>query len=840
MEGQPQITILHLSDLQFGKHHRFAGVDLTGLPNPYDTLLARLWDDLQRLRKDHRLQPDLVIITGDLVEWGMPDEFRVVREFLEKLTDKDHLNLPRQRIAIIPGNHDINRKACHAYFLNCEASGTPVTPPWWPKWQFYASMFAEFYRDAPGVTFVPEQPWTLFEVPELKVVIAGLNSTMVEGHDCQESGKTPDPKFPRHVGICSEPQYRWFAERLAKHREEGWLRLGAVHHNQQRKCKDDEENLEDADTLEQVLGPSLNLLLHGHTHEAKLAWLDQHTPIISTGSAALDAKVRPAEIPNQYQILQVSPCVLRRFGRAFFPASRTFGADARVGKNDGLEEKTVLFVGVSGAFPGGEVDAQAKAANPNSRWRRSEDLDTNRPTDNYRRDDFLARVAEVCKFRRPAAAITPVHCGLAVNSVMDYLKLASSPEPDWQLGAGLDYLRVVERSDTIVRQYPVGVFQHGFTGEDLARFVTFVDAPYRACDSGLISEIVYSGERPAEEVFREAWRRSIRLQSFAEYQGLIDFTPYVQKQTDKLERDTIYPPSLYVPQRMRYHFGEKEEHTEDAFAQVQEWLIQPHPRFVLILGDFGTGKTFLLHELARRLGRDGTGLTPLFVELRALEKAQSLDALVAQHLAKSGEDRIDLPAFRYMLQQGRIVLFFDGFDELALRVSYDRAAEHFDTLIQAAAGDAKVVVTSRTQHFESDRQVRTVLYDRAQPLPGLRYCKLQPFTEHQIKLFLRNRWQDEREAEHWFGLITHVKDLLGLSENPRMLGFITELRKEDIAKAKQREGVISAADLYRLLLEKWLNFEDQRAHPKGAQVVLPASAGWSAANTIALRLWENT
>ena len=138
MAAETHITILHLSDLQFGKNHRFAGVDLTGLPNPYDTLLARLWEDLQRLRKDHGLQPDLLIVTGDLAEWGMPDEFRDAREFLEKLTDKDHLNLPRQRVAIIPGNHDINREACSAYFDNCEADGIKPVPPWWPKWRHYA------------------------------------------------------------------------------------------------------------------------------------------------------------------------------------------------------------------------------------------------------------------------------------------------------------------------------------------------------------------------------------------------------------------------------------------------------------------------------------------------------------------------------------------------------------------------------------------------------------------------------------------------------------------------------------------------------------------------------
>ena len=74
------------------------------------------------------------------------------------------------------------------------------------------------------------------------------------------------------------------------------------------------------------------------------------------------------------------------------------------------------------------------------------------------------------------------------------------------------------------------------------------------------------------------------------------------------------------------------------------------------------------------------------MELRALDKAHSVDGLVAAHLANHGEQVIDLKAFRYMLRQGRIVLLFDGFDELVARVTYDRAADHLETLLQAAEG----------------------------------------------------------------------------------------------------------------------------------------------------------
>jgi 3',5'-cyclic AMP phosphodiesterase CpdA len=67
------ITILHVSDMQFGKFHRFAEEN-GDLPNPRDTLTARLIDDLQHLAEHNQLSPNLIICTGDLAEWGMPKE----------------------------------------------------------------------------------------------------------------------------------------------------------------------------------------------------------------------------------------------------------------------------------------------------------------------------------------------------------------------------------------------------------------------------------------------------------------------------------------------------------------------------------------------------------------------------------------------------------------------------------------------------------------------------------------------------------------------------------------------------------------------------------------------
>jgi 3',5'-cyclic AMP phosphodiesterase CpdA len=202
--------------------------------------------------------PDLMVVTGDLAEWGLRNEFDQVVEFLTALTEA--VGLPRRQVAIVRGNHDVNRNACAAYFQDQQADeGEPVSP-YWPKWRHFATAFERFYDGVEGVSFTPDEPWTLFEMPDLHVV-AGLNSTMAESH-----------RGTDHYGSVGEHQLSWFADRLARYREQGWLRLAAVHHNAVRAAVNDDENLRDADDLDRLLGqPGLvNLLLHGHTHDGRL------------------------------------------------------------------------------------------------------------------------------------------------------------------------------------------------------------------------------------------------------------------------------------------------------------------------------------------------------------------------------------------------------------------------------------------------------------------------------------------------------------------------------------------------------------------------------------------
>jgi nucleoside phosphorylase len=451
---------------------------------------------------------------------------------------------------------------------------------------------------------------------------------------------------------------------------------------------------------------------------------------------------------------------------------------------------------------------------------------------------FFAEVMRVYELRRRRASSGERRTVTVRRGVGAFPRFALAvPEEDSRLGVEL----ITTHSDTPSRA-------------ELETFVTESLAPRQTVDARAQATVVYAGAPPDDACREFARAASVRLESFAVFRGLIDFTAYLAKQRAELtvDRDRAYAPHLYVPQRMTWSIGRQPGVTEDALGEMVRRLRAPMGMFVLILGDFGTGKTFLMRQLVQRLHEDH-GPVPMMVNLRLLNKSPKLDALLAAHWSQRDDEAIfDPKALHYMMEAGDVVLLFDGFDELALRVTYDRAAEHLATLVDAVKGKCRVVVTSRTQHFRNEDQSRTVLADTLDAA-NHQVFTLEKFDEGRIRRFLRNHLAHPRdgtappsdaalddEVDRRYGLLRDIKDLGGLAETPRMLGMILEIPVEDLQAVKAREGTITAAELYERLLTRWLAYEWVRANPSGEARGLPLDARWRFVTRFARRLWRQT
>ncbi|MEJ2854550.1 MULTISPECIES: trypsin-like peptidase domain-containing protein [unclassified Saccharothrix] len=707
-DGVAELTIVQPAGPRFGGH--------------VPPATERLVEDLADVR------PDLLIVAGDLTEHGLRSEFEQAFAWLAEVAEA--VELPRDRVVVVPGAHDVNRKACQAYFLRMEAEEREPLPPYWAKWEQYAEAFQRFYRDVP-VAFTADEPWSLFEVRDLAVAVAGFNSTMADSH----LGEA-EPEF-------GEEQVTRLTRRLAEFRERGWFSVGVANRT-----------------------------------DSELLFWSQRLHLIRDGRLA----------PNSYDVLRIDPAGFHRRTRRLVDGRWTSETHPRVEMPWSSAERT--FGSTVRRHP--------------------------RPTEVRQADGFFERVVEATKVDRPGATVTP--------------------------NRGNSYLRVTERRPGGgIEQWPVFVTDGPVTREVLDGFRD-THLRFAEQDPQTRSELVHGGPPAPADVVAHALSLGIRVRSWIDYQGLVDLRALEEQQRRTLADDAIYPAELYVPQRFRelgrLHSGDV---ADDLLDRVVRWLATDSARFVMVLGDFGRGKSFLLRQLARELPTRLRGLTPVLIELRSLEKAPSLDTLLIQHLSRAGVEEISAPKLKYMIDSGRVALLFDGFDELELRVGYDNATDYLRVLLHRVDDRAKVVLTSRTQHFRLTSDVLNVLGEQVTSMASSRVALLEDFTDEQIRDFLtRHHKGDADRARARFELLGDVRDLLGLSRNPRMLSFIADLDEDRLRAVERQEGRISAAELYRELVDHWLVKEtDRQRHPSGLPS-LDERERLDVCTALALRLWATT
>ena len=814
-----ELTILHLSDLRFGsKREGTATVgdspasghmarELTMAERAGDPLFGRLHRDLAVLAEEHDIRPDILVVAGGLASQGLPSEFRQAMAAIGALAEA--ADVPRGHVAIVPGRGDINQRASAAYFAEAEAEEREPVFPYWPKWKHFAAAFGDFYTGIETVMFTPDEPWTLFEMPSLNVVVAGINTTMADSHRAED-----------HYAMAGEHQLGWFGGRLTRYQQDSWLRLAALHHIPVHDAKPDchtqvpaEQGLRDADDFDRILGRSglISLALNGTSRPVGIDRLSSGLITLSPGGA----------VTGHYHLVTVRRTGLTLRARQYESVQHRWIGDTRVSAtgSDWREDISWMAASADAALP--PLQAIAPDAQPAIAARDGDLAEEAVPRHSRPQvvNEFLDRVAEATRVRFPEAVIT------------------QRPEES--------YLRVtVPRPGGAVEQWPIGVIDGPATDKALDAFASGVHARFASADPGLVSELIYTAPPASADLLARAQRRGIRLQSLLEYQGLLDLSQLAQAQRERLAADWLYPPRLYVEQRYRIISGGHPGDVQgDLVARAVEWMGTEGARLVVVLGDFGRGKTSFLRQLTRVLhSAERPGVTPILVELRHLEKAPTLDELLMQHLVRQGvKGDFSTAKLRYMITSGRVALLFDGFDELELRVGYDHAAEYLQALLDSATGQAKVILTSRTQHFRSTEQVLTVLGKRVEDRVGSSVVVLEEFSDAQILEFLTKLHPDEpRRARIRFELISGIANLLDLAHNPRILTFVADLDEERLrAAARNEAGDITAASLYMEIIDFWLTREEERhAHEQGLRPITKEER-LNACTALALRLWTS-
>ncbi|MEV6599618.1 pentapeptide repeat-containing protein [Actinoplanes sp. NPDC051346] len=222
-------------------------------------------------------------------------------------------------------------------------------------------------------------------------------------------------------------------------------------------------------------------------------------------------------------------------------------------------------------------------------------------------------------------------------------------------------------------------------------------------------------------------------------------------------------------------------------AYVSRWLEDDSKEHLSVLGEFGMGKSwFCLHYAwtlalrwreAKAAGRKRPRL-PLVVPLRDYAKAVTVESLFSEFFFRKHEILPDhYRVFETLNRLGRLLLIFDGFDEMAARVDKQAMINNFWELARAVVPGSKVLLTCRTEHFPEAQQGRDVLGARlaastsalsGEP-PQFEVVELRPFEDAQIDTLL-SRLTDERTRD----LVLGHGELMDLMRRPVMSELVLD------------------------------------------------------------------
>lgn len=317
--------VLQLSDL-----HRSA-VDPVGNAE----LLAALESDRARWPPEVAHGPDVVVISGDLVQGvglaatdsddQLDKQYADAGAFLAELVDR-FLGSDRSRLVLVPGNHDVDwcmARAAMEVVSDDELERVEGDLPWmtldpaspyrwsWRDRQLYRVVdaaayearcrrFLEFRRDF-YAGLVPDPlrlgPDLVFmEYPSLDVSVTGLSSWF--GNDCYCYVGAFDPEMLA-------------AARDAIAASTCGLHLAVWHHSTAGPPA--ETDFLDVRHVHRLIDYGFRVGLHGHHHRTDAAVMTLKLPtkeelaLVSAGSLAAGHRELPAGVNRQYSLLQIQP-----------------------------------------------------------------------------------------------------------------------------------------------------------------------------------------------------------------------------------------------------------------------------------------------------------------------------------------------------------------------------------------------------------------------------------------------------------------------------------------------------------------------------------------------------
>jgi hypothetical protein len=326
-----KISILHISDL-----HRSLDCQISNV-----ALLTSLLNDKDRYTSSEnpKIQsPDIIVVSGDVIRGSnslansdieIQKQYDEAILFLNELTNH-FLNGNKNRIILIPGNHDIDFKFSKSSMEEIENSNVfdeKSNFKWeylneslkqnskirwsWKTLAFYritnesvynkrleafANFYTNFYNGQRSYSLEPQEQYDIFDFPEFNLTFTAFNSCYENDH-LRFAGDI-HPECIANVNL-----------KLREFKKKGRLILSTWHHN--TKGSPYESNYMDNSHLKNFIESGISIGLHGHQHKTELIHefsdvIEQKKIIVFSAGTLCGG---PTELPTgnnrQYNVIEI-------------------------------------------------------------------------------------------------------------------------------------------------------------------------------------------------------------------------------------------------------------------------------------------------------------------------------------------------------------------------------------------------------------------------------------------------------------------------------------------------------------------------------------------------------
>lgn len=294
----PLKHILHLSDLHFGS------IDNA---NKWYSQLA---DDLRYELDCSYL--DILIISGDIANRSVPDEYTAAQQFLEALSKE--FKLHAQQLVIVPGNHDLNwALSKKAYWLEWRDNykgelregkfidlDDVLAVRNEADYQKRFTHFRNFYQAVKGEPYPLEYKCQAIiqHFEELNLLILGLNSAWQLDHHYKSRASIHSDALGNALNQIRQSQIY-----------KDCFKVAVWHHPLTSSYED---RITDHGFMEQLAKAGFRLALHGHIHQAEnnlyrydLIAGGRKIDVISAGTFGAPTKELVPGYPWQYNLLKL-------------------------------------------------------------------------------------------------------------------------------------------------------------------------------------------------------------------------------------------------------------------------------------------------------------------------------------------------------------------------------------------------------------------------------------------------------------------------------------------------------------------------------------------------------